>query len=136
MKVRIPIDKHKEMEKKYNEICAKSMVNILSITKPEDGIIPIRGFNYKDMEHKFILSVARAAGGVDSAQVAVQMNPIIRWWWNRKLPKDCRLLPYKKKYNDRAVVVEDLINFMLPWAQELCEDEDFNFGDIYYEFYA
>lgn len=122
------------LEQKYNTVCTKAMINIYSITKPEDGIIPIHNFNRKNSEHQFILSAARGLGGVVYAQVAVDINPIVRWWLNRKLPEECRLLPYRKEYNSRALEPDVLLEFMRPWAVELC-GEDFNFGHIYDEFY-
>ena len=70
--------------------------------------------------------------------MAVQISPIRRWWMNRKLPEECRLLPYKKEYNEYAINPDFLLNYMRLWAAETCGEkmEDFDFGDIYYEFYA
>lgn len=134
------IKAYEKLEKNYNEICAKAMVNVLSISKPDenDHVIAICDFDQDNMEHQFILSIARAVSSIAEAQVAVKISPLRRWWLNRKLPTECRLLPYKKKYDKYAVHPDELLEFMRPWAAKLCKEkiEEFSFGDIYYRFYA
>lgn len=137
---------YEQLEAKYNEICTTAMINVFSMTKMSfpaiqenpNIVIPLRNFNPKDPEHMFVLSISRALGGILSLQVATDMNPIRRWKMNRKVPKNCRLLSLKKEDKERALDPEELLEFMRPWAAELCEldIEDFDFGDIYYTFYA
>ena len=129
-----------QREKNYNDVCGRAMLNVLSMSKPQEnnGVIAIKNFNIRNPEHKFILSIARAVSSIAEARVAVQMSPIRRWWMNRKLPEECRLLPYKEEYNEYAINPDFLLNYMRLWAAETCGEkvEDFDFGDIYYEFYA
>jgi hypothetical protein len=130
-----------QLEKNYNEICTVAMLDIFQMTglsqkEPDDNtVIPIHNLNLKNPEHLFVLSAARALGGILGLQVAVDINPIRLAWMNRKAPKNSRLLHLKKKDQVNALNPDDLLCFMRPWATDLCGD-DFYFGDIYYEFYA
>lgn len=129
-----------ELERKYNQICEAALVKIYVKTQDlvdtEDGVVPLKNFNFRNDEHKFILGVARALGGIRGTQVAVDTNFIRLWWENRKIKvENSKLLKYKKEYNEYAADPEEILAELRPWAEELCGC-GFTFDDIYYEFYA
>lgn len=127
-----------ELERKYNEICQAAMVKIYrrTIFSNDSEIIPIKGINLKDAEHLFILSTAKAIGGVFSAQVALKVPAWRRWRLNRKIKiKGSKYLPYKEEYDEYAIDPKEILAELREWAEELV-GPDFTFDDIYYEFYA
>lgn len=130
----------RELERKYNQICEAALIKIYVKTQDlvdtEDGVVPLKNFDFKNGEHRFVLAVARALGGIKGTQVAVDTNFIRLWWENRKIKvENSKLLKYKKEYNEYAVDPEEILTELRSWAEELC-GEEFTFDDIYYEFYA
>jgi hypothetical protein len=133
-------EQSQELEHKYNQICEAALVKVYVKTQDlvdaEDGVVPLKNFDFKNNEHKFILAVARALGGIRGTQVAVDTNFVQLWWENRKIKvKNSRLLKYKKEYDEHAADPEEILTELRPWAEELC-GTGFTFDDIYYEFYA
>lgn len=130
----------RELEHKYNQICEAALIKIYVKTQDlvdtEDGVVPLKNFDFKNNEHRFVLAVARALGGIRGTQVAVDTNFIRLWWENRKIKvENSKLLKYKKEYDEHAADPEEVLAELRPWAEELC-GEGFTFADIYYEFYA
>ena len=129
-----------ELEDRYNKICEAAIIKIYTKTQDlvdtENGIVPLKNFDFRNDEHKFVLSAARALGGIKGVQVAVDTNFVRLWWENRKIKVEgSKLLKYKKEYEPYAVEPEELLDTLRPWAEEMC-GEGFTFADIYYEFYA
>lgn len=122
-----------DLEKKYNEICAKAFANVYIKAKDQDSIT-ISPCNYKDFAHLFILYSAKGVGGVLSKPVYVDMSRFQLWRINRKLDKDCRFLRAKQIDKD-AINPDEILSFMHDYAMELC-GPDFDFGDIYKKFYT
>lgn len=122
-----------EQEKKYDEICGVTYVNIFTLTKNEQSIV-ISPFNPKNSEHLFILHVAKGVAAVTGKTVYVKTNRFQLWKLNRKINKDCRFKKLNKKNIDKAIEPDKLINFMKKFAKGLC-GEDFNFGQIYEAFF-
>lgn len=137
----VPAEEYfEEMELRYNAICEATLVKMYAkaqnIIDLEDGVIPLKNFDFRDANHLFVLAVARGLGGIKGCQVAVDTNPIRLWWENRKIKVEgSKLLKYKKEYNEHAIDVEGLLSELYEWATELC-GYGFDFSDIYYEFYA
>lgn len=130
----------RELEHKYNQICEAALIKIYVKTQDlvdtEDGVVPLKSFDFRNNEHRFVLAVARALGGIRGIQVAVDTNFIRLWWENRKIKvENSKLLKYKKEYDEHAADPEEILTELRPWAEELC-GEGFTFDDIYYEFYA
>ncbi len=129
-----------ELEDRYNKICEAAIIKIYTKTQDlvdaENGIVPLKNFDFRNDEHKFVLSAARALGGIRGVQVAVDTNFVRLWWENRKITVEgSKLLKYKKEYSPYAIEPDALLEVLRPWAEEMC-GEDFTFADIYYEFYA
>lgn len=130
----------RELERKYNQICEAALIKIYVKTQDlvdaEDGVVPLKNFDFKNSEHRFILAVARALGGIRGTQVAIDTNFIRLWWENRKIKvENSKLLKYKKEYDEHAADPEEILAELRPWAEELC-GAGFTFDEIYYEFYA
>ena len=123
-----------ELQKKYDEICGTAFVNIYTLTKHCD-CISIAPFNAKNPEHLFVLHLAKGVASIENKEVCVDTSKFQLWILNRKVDKECRF----KKFNDKdiayAINPNTLLDFMRSWASELMEEENFDFGQIYHEFY-
>ena len=121
----------------YNEICYATMVKMFTrIGDMAETVVPIKHFDMRDDEHLYVLAVARALGGIMGVQVAVEMPFWQRWKMNRKIKvKNSRILPYKKEYDEVAIVPDEILDTIRLWATEQTKDFGFSFGKIYHEFY-
>ena len=120
--------------RKFDEIAAATYANIFSMTRRAD-VIAISPFNPRNKEHLFILGVAKGVSGVTQKPVAIDTSKFQLWRLNHKLAKDCYYEKMAKEDSTYAVDPDHLLNFMRSWASELMEEENFDFGQIYHEFY-
>lgn len=122
-----------ELEKKYDEICGVAYVNLFTLSKnhPQINLIP---FNAKNKEHLFLAYVAKGLGGIVEKNVHLSTNRFQLWKINRGLNKNYR---FKRagKVGNGGINPQEVLNFMRPWASQLCEEENFDFGKIYETFY-
>ena len=129
-----------KQEKVYNEICQAVMVKICTKTNGiNNKVIPVMGFDKKDPEHLFFMAVARGLSGVLGVQIAPDISPWQRNVLNKKIKVEgSKFVPFEREYVEHAAVVDDILEEIRPWAAELCgmDIDDFDFGDIYYEFYV
>lgn len=130
------VELYEEMIKNYNEICQAAMVKLITRTKGiNDKVVPLKNFDRKDPEHLFMLSIAKAVSSVLSVPVAVDTSEWHRRIFNSKIKlKESHLVKYQKEYDECAADVNEVLDSIRDWAEELCGDT-FLFGDIYYEFY-
>ena len=130
------VELYEEMNKHYNEICQAAMVKLITRTKGiNDKVIPLKNFDRKDPEHLFMLSIAKAVSSVLSVPVAVDTSEWHRRILNSKIKlKEAHLIKYQKEYDECAADVNEVLDSIRDWAEELCGDT-FLFGDIYHEFY-
>jgi hypothetical protein len=127
------------LEEIYNEICRVTMVKAYTKTNEiATEAIPIKNFDWKNPEHLYVLAIARALSGVVGVQVAIDTPWYRRWWYNRKIKVEgSKLLPYKDDYDLHAIDPDELLDDIRDWATEFSENSvEFDFSDIYYEFYA
>jgi hypothetical protein len=134
------LEEFEKQEKVYNEICQAVMVKICTKTNGiNDKVIPVMGFDKKNSEHLFFMAVARGLSGVLGVQIAPDISSWQRNVLNKKIKVEgSKFVPFEREYVEHAAVVDDILEEVRPWAAELCEMDidDFDFGDIYYEFYA
>jgi hypothetical protein len=130
------VELYEEMIKHYNEICQAAMVKLITRTKGiNDKVIPLKNFDRKDPEHLFMLSIAKAVSSVLSVPVSVDASEWHRRILNSKIKlKEAHLIKYQKEYDEYAADVNEVLDSIRDWAEELCGDT-FLFGDIYHEFY-
>lgn len=128
----------KEMEKNYDALCYRVLISLYSRTKDvikEEGIIPLKNFDFGNKEHRFVLAIARGLSGVVECQVSVKTNWIRFAYENNKIKVDgSKLVKYNKKYDKSAVNPDDLLSDFRKMAEDLCGKE-FTFADIYEEYY-
>lgn len=123
-----------ERNRKFDEIAATTYVNIFTLSKNSD-VIAIAPFNPKNTEHLFVLNVAKGVSGVTQKPVAVDVNNFQLRHLNRGLAKECRYEKLNGRDFTYAIDPDKLLSFMRQWASELMEEEKFDFGRIYNEFY-
>ena len=91
-----------ELEDRYNKICEAAIVKIYVKTQDlvdaENGVVPLKNFDFRNDEHRFVLSAARALGGIKGVQVAVDTNFVRLWWENRKIKVEGSLDEPKKSF--------------------------------------
>lgn len=124
-----------ERQRKFDEIVGAAYVNIFTLSK-NSNVVAIAPFNPKNKEHLFVLNVAKGVGGVAQKTVAIDTNKFCIWRLNRGLDKECRYEQLEGKDFTYAIDPNSLLNFMRQWASELMDEENFNFGKIYDEFYS
>lgn len=122
-------------QRKYDEIVGAAYVNIFTLSKNSD-VVAIAPFNPKNKEHLFVLNVAKGVGGVVQKTVAIDTNKFHIWQLNRGINKECRYEKLNGKDFTYAIDPDRLLSFMRQWASELMNEEEFNFGKIYDEFYS
>lgn len=125
------------MEKKYDEICGVTYINLYTKTKNAQDIV-ISPFDPKNKEHLYVLGVAKGLSGAVQKTIKLDTTKYNLWKLNRKVAKECRCerLIGEKPYH--YVDPDELLNFMRDWAGQLCQCEEginFDFGVIYDAFY-
>lgn len=124
-----------ERRRKFDEIVGVTFVNIFTISKNSEEIV-IAPFDPRDKEHLFVLNVAKGVGSVAQKTVTIDTNKFYVWLLNRGIDKDCQYKSATGKDITQAVEPNLLLEFMRDWASELTGEENFNFGEIYDEFYS
>lgn len=128
----------KQMELNYDAICYRVLVSLYRRAKPtqENGnIIALKNFDFGNEEHLFVLAIARALSGVIEGQVSVKTNPIRFWYENSKIKVEgSKLVKYKKEFEKNAIEPDEVLTEFREMAENLC-GEDFDFSDIYDEYY-
>lgn len=126
-----------EQEQKYNEIAGVAFVNLYTLSKDEE-VIALSPFNHKDIEHLFLLNVAKGLGGVTQKSVAIDASPLVIRKLNRGLTSECRYERLKHDSPAKRINPDAVLEFMRKWAAELMneDEDDFDYGRIYYAFYA
>lgn len=124
-----------DIEVKYDSLCAAALTNIYTLTK-EHNTISMKNFNWDNDEHKFIFCLILSCYGVLQEKIITIDDTIKhRNFLNKKykgrfpkIEKTTSKMPY-------AFDVNELLEYMRKSACELCGDS-FNFGEIYYKYYA
>lgn len=127
------INLNEELEKKYDEICGVAYVNLFTLSKPysQINLIP---FDAKNKEHLFLAYVAKGLGGIVEKNVYLSTSKFQLWKINKGMHKNYKFKRIKNT-EEGAINPEEVLEFMRPWASQLCQQENFNFGQIYDEFY-
>lgn len=124
-----------ELEKNYNDICGKAFVNLYTFSK-EGKNIYFKDLDLKNKEHLFLLHVAMGLSGIVEKPVVLNKSKLSVWWLNKKLhirDDKAKILAVKDD-EPNGINANEILSFMLPYAQSIC-GYDFNYGDIYDEFY-
>ena len=124
-----------ETEKKYDEICGMTMVNIYSLSKNCDNI-PFWCVDINNPEHLYVLNVALGLGSAYGKDVVVSGSKFMIWKLNRimGLKKGSRIKQMNGRDACYAIQPQRLNDDIRNTAKELCGPL-FTFCDIYREFY-
>lgn len=122
-----------ELEKKYDEICGVAYVNLFTLSKHHSQINLIH-FDAKNKEHLFLAYVAKGLGGIVEKNVHLSTSKFQLWKINKGLHKNYKFRRIKDT-EEGAINPQEVLEFMRPWASQLCQQENFNFGQIYDAFY-
>lgn len=121
----------------YDAVVNLCLVNFYTLSNEKKEIV-LTNIDRKNKEHLFILRVALIAKDVLNSSLYFQTgfwNWLVLNWKLRKL--SCRI-PRIKNYKN-TINVQELLDFMRPgieeFIQETAPESEFNFGDIYDEFY-
>ena len=122
-----------EKQRIYDDICGKAFINVYSTTCNSD-VVCLSPFNVFNKEHMFVFGVAKGVAHTFGKELVIDASPIAIWWINKNIKdKACRVKRAKereKEYCDPRT----LVDFMRPYCKKQLGD-DFNFGQIYDEFY-
>lgn len=123
-----------DLQVKYDSICYITFANIRTLTK-EAKRICLKGFDWKNKEHKFVVHVINACSGIlGNKEVAMDVGPLTR----NTIARECIALGRIRKILPSETIfvnVPELLDMMREYACELCGAE-FNFGIIYDEYYS
>lgn len=118
----------------YDEICYATMANIMTFSKGAERIC-LKGFDYTNEEHLFVLAVTVACHGIlNGRDIAVDCDSSSRADLKKQYHDTCNIYKMRKK-DTKFVDVAEILEYMRPTAVKLC-GEDFSFGDIYREYYC
>lgn len=117
----------------YDALCYAAFINIKTLTSGAKRIA-FKNFDYKNDEHKFVLSVTTACWNLlGERNVAIDSGFIVRKKLGWKYRKLCKI--EKTEKNEEIVVdIEELLEFMRGPACQMC-GLNFSFADIYNEYY-
>lgn len=122
----------KDIRVNYDALCYATFINVKTLSSGIDRIC-LEGFDYKDKEHKFVLSVIIACWSIlGERDVAVDCDFITRLRLNWQYRKVCRFRRLKKE--KETINVRELLDYMRSAAKEALGD-DFSFGEIYDAYY-
>lgn len=122
-----------EKQRIYDDICGKAFINIYSTTCDSE-VVCLAPFNAFNKEHMFVFGAAKGLAHILGKELVLDASPIAIWWINRKIKdKNCRVKRMTKREKDYCDP-RALIDFMRPYCEEKL-GKDFNFGQIYDEFY-
>ena len=127
-----------QLEHNYNMIVGAFINNIVVLSEKNEMLkhfnIALKNFNPKDKEHLFFLEVTKIiVSQLENIQIYLDAKWSTRlklWWPHRKY----MYFYGKTKKNDVAIDVKAELENLRGFATSLC-GKDFNFGDIYTEFY-
>ena len=124
-----------DLEKKYDEICGMTMVNIYTLSKNCDTI-PFWRVDIKNPEHLYVLNVAIGLAGASNKKVTVCGTRLEIWKLNRilGLKKEWRIQQMNVRDTMYAIQPQRLNDDIRSEAKKLCGPL-FTFCDIYREFY-
>lgn len=123
----------KDVRVNYDSICYATFINLKTKTSGANRIA-FKNFDYKNDEHKFVLSVATACWNILGAKnIAIDSGFFTRKKLGWKYRKLCKI--EKTKKDEKVVVdIQELLEFMRGAACALC-GINFSFADIYNEYY-
>ena len=122
------------LDVKYDAICYAALQNIAYKTKGAERIV-LRNFYYNNEEHLFVIGLIMSCWSIlGERTVAIDDGMFARYALTKKY-KQITKVEKAKDNEDVYVDVDDMLEFMRPYAESLC-GETFLYSDIYDAYYS
>jgi len=113
----------------YDSISYKFTINLLSLNR-ERGSINLYGFNYKNPEHLYAFERAINVSSLVDKPIKIDCPFFTRLKLSIKYFSQVRFIKRAEKIINKDIIIDEILEFMRPYAKKITKDPEFNFAKI------
>lgn len=113
----------------YDSISYGFTINLLSLNR-ERGSINLYGFNYKNPEHLYAFERAINVSSLIDKPIKIDCPFFTRLRLSIKYLPQVGFIKRAEKITDEDKIVDEILEFMRPYAKKITKDPEFSFTKI------